>query len=121
VGERVVFTGYRDDVTRSLAAFDLFVLTSHFAEGGVPLPVLEAMAMGKPVIVTDVVEIVEDGVSGLVVPRRDSSALAEAILRLLARPEEASRLGEQGHAVARAHDVPAYVEQLQSVYDSVLA
>jgi glycosyltransferase involved in cell wall biosynthesis len=121
VGGRVVFTGYRADVSRCLAAFDLFVLTSQFAEGGAPLPVLEAMAMEKPVVVTDLVEIVEDGVSGLRVPRRDPVALAKAIVSVLAKPEEAARLAARGHAVARAHDAPAYVERLQAVYDSVFA
>jgi glycosyltransferase involved in cell wall biosynthesis len=107
------------DVRGPLAAMDVFVLTSCFAEGGVPLPVVEAMAMGRPVVVTDLVEIVRDAVNGYVVPPRDPAAIAERVVRLLARPEERRRLAEAGLATAREHDVARYMERLQSVYDGL--
>jgi glycosyltransferase involved in cell wall biosynthesis len=78
------------------------------------------MAMGKPVVVTDVVEIVEDGVNGLLIPKRDPAAVAERILRLLARPDEAREFATRGREVARAHDAPAYARRLERVYDSLL-
>jgi len=119
VGDRVRFAGFVPDVRGPLAAMDVFVLTSCFAEGGVPLPVVEAMAMGRPVVVTDLVEIVRDAVNGFVVPPRDPAAIAERVVRLLARPEERQRLAEAGLATAREHDVARYMERLQSVYDGL--
>jgi glycosyltransferase involved in cell wall biosynthesis len=119
VGDRVRFTGFVPEVRGPLAAMDVFVLTSCFAEGGVPLPVIEAMAMGRPVVVTDLVEIVQEGVNGFVVAPGDPAAIADRVLRLLARPEERRRLVEAGLVTAREHDVGAYMERLQALYDGL--
>jgi len=99
-GDHVRFTGYldQDGVAESLRGADALVLPS-FAEG-VPVVLMEAMASGKPVIATQVggvSELVEDGVSGFVVPPGDPDSLTRAITAL-ADPAARSRMGTAGRA-----------------------
>jgi len=99
VSANVVFTGYRQDVSSIVSAADVFVLPSLAEPFGLVL--VEAMALGKPVIATRVggpLEIVEDGVTGLLVPPADPAAMAEAIRALLADPERRRAMGEAGRA-----------------------
>ena len=68
------------------ALADLSVLPSYYKEGGYPRALLEAMALGKPVIAADTDECrgpVDDGRNGFLVPARDASALAQRIVRIL--------------------------------------
>lgn len=84
MGNRVVFAGLRRDVAHVYSAIDIFVFPSH--SEGMPMALLEAMAMARPVIATRVggiPEIVHDGVNGILVPPRDPEALARAISRYL--------------------------------------
>lgn len=83
----VIFAGWRNDVPRLLASSNLFVLPSLFE--GLPLVVLEALALGVPIIGTDVCgtsEAIEDGFCGRLVAAGDSAALAGAIIEALAQP-----------------------------------
>jgi glycosyltransferase involved in cell wall biosynthesis len=96
IGERTHFPGYRSDLIPVYASFDLFVLSSR--REGLPNSILEAMAMGLPVVTTDVAgakELVVNGETGLVVPQQDVHGLAKAILTILG--DEQRRL-----AMARA-------------------
>jgi glycosyltransferase involved in cell wall biosynthesis len=100
-GPAVKFLGKRDDVREILALTDIYALPSH--REGTPRTVLEAMAMGRPVVTTDVPgcrQTVEDGVTGLLVPREDPAALAAALERLAADPGLRGRLGEAGRRKA---------------------
>ena len=93
----VRFLGKRDDVREVLALTDVYALPSH--REGTPRTVLEAMAMGKPVVATDVPgcrQTVEDGVTGLLVPKEDPAALAAALERLVRDAELRRRMGEAG-------------------------
>ncbi|MFC1806630.1 glycosyltransferase family 4 protein [Planctomycetota bacterium] len=97
VAAAVRFLGFRADVTDLLRAADLFVLPSLLE--GLPHTVLEAMAVGLPVVgtaVDGVAEAVADGETGLLVPAADPKALAGAIGRLLADPPLAARMGRAG-------------------------
>jgi len=101
---RVHFLGQREDVPDLLAALDIFVLPSH--REGVSLALLEAMAVGLPVIVTAVgglPEVVTHGENGLLIPLKDPEALTEALARLLADPELARRLGDQARRHVAEH------------------
>jgi glycosyltransferase involved in cell wall biosynthesis len=103
IADRVRFTGWRADRARILAALDVFVMPSLF-EGG-PTTVLEAMAMGLPVVATNVgmvPEVVDDGKTGLVVPPGDVHALTTAVRELAARPETRTRLAEAARTAAVA-------------------
>ncbi len=117
--KHVLFTGFTDDVGRLMSIFDICVLPSVSAEG-LPLTVLEAMAMAKPVIATEVVEIIEDGTDGLIVPRRDPKALATKIIHVLGNQQEAKRLGTNARESSTKYDVADYVKGLGQIYDSLL-
>lgn len=94
IADRVAFMGARDDVPRQLGMLDLVVVPSH-AEG-MSNALLEAMAMGRPVVATAVggnVDVVRDGVTGLLVPPREPTALAGALAELLADPTVGAALG----------------------------
>ena len=97
IADRCHFLGFRDDMPGIMAALDVFVLPS-LAEG-MPMVLLEAMAAGVPVIATcipGVVDLIEDGVDGLLVPPRDAGALSRAIGRLLAGRGLARQLASAG-------------------------
>lgn len=99
---KVIFLGRREDIPELLACCDLSVLPSE-AEG-LPNSVLEAMAAGLPVVATcvgGVPEIIRNGMDGLLVPPRDPTALAEAILRALCDPDLAKRLAAAGQERVR--------------------
>ncbi len=101
LAERVAFLGYRNqsEVAEALARHDIFVLPS-FAEG-VPVVLMEAMAAGRPVLTTRIAgvpELVEDQVSGRLVPPGNAAALRHALTDLLAAPDEMVSLGAQGRA-----------------------
>jgi glycosyltransferase involved in cell wall biosynthesis len=116
---RVVFTGRRDDVPAVTAAFDVAVLPSYREAQG--LTILEAMAMSRPVVASNVggiPEMIEDGVTGLLVPPHDPPALAAAIVRLLRHHQLADTLGRAGHDLV--HDrfcVQLMVNAVQDLYD----
>jgi len=96
-----VFTGHRDDMPELLALMDVFVLPSH--REGFPRTVMEASAMGVPVVATNIRgcrTAVEDGRSGILVPLKDAPALGDAICALLADPERRRRMGVEGRRVA---------------------
>lgn len=96
------FVGVRDDIADVLAAADVVVLPS--LSEGFPFVLLEALAMGCPVIasrVNGVPELIEDHKNGLLVPPRDSPALAAAIREILGDPTAASKMGAVGRAVVR--------------------
>jgi glycosyltransferase involved in cell wall biosynthesis len=91
------FTGQTDLVPDYLRIMNIFVLPSY--REGFPRSIVEAMATGLPVIATDIRgcrEAVVHGTTGLIVPPKDGEALARAVERLLANPEEAKSMGNAG-------------------------
>ncbi len=122
MADRVHFLGVRRDVPDLLRAADLFALTS--VSEAASLTLLEAMAASRPVVVTDVggnPEIVRDGVDGLLVPRGDDSACAKAMLRLLADPETAKRMGQSGsHRVAQRYTLNNTISAYHQLYKKLV-
>jgi glycosyltransferase involved in cell wall biosynthesis len=95
LSDRIILAGERSDAFDLLSAFDVFVLPSLWE--GLPLVLIEAAGLGKPIIATEIDgsrEIIRDGETGLLVPPADPPALAGAILRLLEDAALARRLGE---------------------------
>jgi len=95
--DRVIFSGFRQDMPEVYAAIDIFVLPS--LQEACARVLLEAMASGKPVIATSLggnPEIVVDEVTGILVPAKDAWALAQAMLRLIREPDTARQMGEAG-------------------------
>lgn len=120
--DRVVFTGRRDDVSAVTADLDIAVLPSLREAQGISL--LEAMARCRPVIasaVGGIPEVVTDGVSGLLVPPADSTALADALVRLADSPSLRDRLGQAGFVTVRdRYSIDAQVRRVEEVYDEEL-
>lgn len=118
----VTFAGHVEQPHDVLATASVYVQPSRWE--GVPIAVLEAMALGLPVVATRVgglTELIEHGVTGLLVPPSDAGALADAILQVLDAPEVADRLGSAGQARARTyHSVDASVTRLVEVYRAAL-
>lgn len=97
IQDRVVFVGDRGDVRDWIAAMDIFVHPTHFE--GLPLAVLEAMVMCKPVITSPIDGLrglITSGVHGWLVPPGDPDALAETISHVIAHPEDAARVAQAG-------------------------
>jgi glycosyltransferase involved in cell wall biosynthesis len=120
--ERILFLGYRDDVSDLLACCDLFVLPSLFE--GLPLSILEAMAANKPVIATAIGgndEAILHGETGLLVPPADPQALAAAIQTILSKPDFARTLSASGKArVYEQFSAEAMVRAVTQVYEQEL-
>lgn len=123
LSRQVIFTGFRTDVQEILPEIDISVLPS--LSEGLSNSLLESMAAGVPVIATNVggtPEAVEDGVTGMLVPPRDSDALAQAMSLLLENPERARALGDAGRRRVEAYfSIEGMVRQTESLYLSLLS
>ncbi len=100
----ITFAGFQRKVFEYISAFDVFVLPSIYEAFGIAL--LEAMAMEKPIVasrVGGIPEIVVDGISGILVPPRDSGALASALLRLLQDEKVRREMGRAGRQRLETH------------------
>jgi glycosyltransferase involved in cell wall biosynthesis len=119
IAHRVVFTGRRDDIPEVTAALDVAVLPSYREAQG--LSILEAMALSRPVVASNVggiPEMIDDGVTGLLVPPHDADALASAIVRVLRDHPFADTIARAGHDLV--HDrfcVELMVSAIQTIYD----
>jgi len=120
----VLAPGWQRDVIPWLGITDIFVLPSYYREG-TPVTVLEAMAMGLPVVATDVPgcrEAVVHGETGLLVPPRDVDKLTLAIQQLVEDPELRQRMGGAGRArVVQYFAVERIVEQYLGLYAELLS
>jgi L-malate glycosyltransferase len=118
LADRVVFTGFRTDASRLLSEVAVSVLPS--LSEGLSNTILESMAAGVPVIATRVggnPELIEDGVSGLLVPTRDSAALAAAMIKLLSNPRLASALSETGQRrIGEMFSMQSSIRQVEALY-----
>jgi glycosyltransferase involved in cell wall biosynthesis len=118
LSDRIGLAGLRDDVPRLLRAFDVFVSASRWE--GLPRTIIAAMASGVPVVATPadgVVDVVQDGVSGLVAPVGDAGALGQAVLRLLDDAELRVRVVEDAAARVQEFDARRMVRDLERLYD----
>jgi glycosyltransferase involved in cell wall biosynthesis len=119
----VSFLGFREDVHACMAAADASVLAS--AWEGLPTVVIESLAAGTPIVSTDVGgvrEVIEGGVSGLIVAPKAPQALASAMSSLMARsPADRQRMGAAGRAyVERSYGVDKVVERWSSLFNDLL-
>ncbi len=97
----IEYLGQLDDVRSAIATSSVYVLPSY--REGTPRSVLEAMAMGRPVITTDVPgcrETVQPGCNGMLVPARDAAELANAMTHFIEHPSDIERMGAEGRRIA---------------------
>ena len=112
----VMLLGYRTDLERVVPAVDL--VTSCSKREGMPLNIIEAMLCGKPVVAShnrghD--ELVQDGVTGLLLPFGDASAFAKAIQRVYRNPAEANAMGQNGYREIQIYTVAAVGAELKDL------
>jgi glycosyltransferase involved in cell wall biosynthesis len=123
LASRVHLLGIRHDVPDLLGASDLFALASLWE--GLGLVFLEAMAVGLPIVATRVSavpEVVEDGVSGWLVPPGDVEALAAALRAALADPRARAERGRAGHArLLERFGLPRMIDEVLTVSDGGLS
>jgi glycosyltransferase involved in cell wall biosynthesis len=123
LSERVHFVGTLADVGPLLAAADVFVLPS--LREGLPLALLEALAMARPVITTDasgIGERINAAEAGVVLEPGDPVALADAIVRLAGCPGLRERMGRGAAALAEAHfSARRCASDYQDLYEELLA
>jgi len=121
IDKSVLFLGFREDVKEILPLLDIFVLPSLWE--GLPVSIMEAMAMGRPVIATDVggcAELVLDGVTGLLVSPKDADALSKAIVSLLQDKERAGKMGLEGQERIKLFTAEEMVRKTEALYEHLL-
>jgi glycosyltransferase involved in cell wall biosynthesis len=122
LGRHVVFAGIQRRIPPLLAIMDVVVLPSLWE--GLPLVILEAMAMGKPVVATRVngsAEVVIDGKTGFLVPPKDPACLAQKIVSLLNDCKKREEMGIKGREVVeKEFQVKDMVKKIIEIYRNVL-
>jgi glycosyltransferase involved in cell wall biosynthesis len=120
--EQVVFTGVRRDIPEILAKTDIFTLSSLWE--GLPLAAIEAMAAGRPVVVTNVggnKELVKDGKTGLVIPAGNVDALAQAYIQLIENPALRAQYAKAGREyVSQVFGIQTITSQYETLYQKIL-
>ncbi len=117
LGDRFRFHGFHRDTAAVLSAFDLSVFPSLWE--GTPLTAFEALAAGKPLVSTDadgLLDILEDGVTAWVVPKRDAAALARAIVYAIDHPVERAAKAQAAREAGRGYDIAAFVRKMERLY-----
>jgi glycosyltransferase involved in cell wall biosynthesis len=122
VTDSMIFAGFRNDVPRVVSSCDVFTLASRYE--GLSIALMEAMALGRPVVVTSaggLPEIVSDGVDGLVVPPGDVQELARGLITVLRDQPLRERLGHAAHLRASGFDIRKTVARVEQVYEELTA
>ena len=117
--DHVVLAGFRPDAVAVMAAADVFVLAS--AWEGLPVAVMEALALGLPIVATDVGGVAEslDATHAVLVPPRDPVALADALQDLIEHPDRRAELAAGARAAADRFDISRATETVTATYESV--
>lgn len=121
LGDRVLLLGQRDDAVAVLGACDAFVMASN--NEGLPVAIMEALALGLPICATSVggiPEAVTDGVEGLLVPPSDPESLAAALARLADDPALRAQLAAGAVSAGQRYDIRVAVTRLEQIYLGVL-
>jgi glycosyltransferase involved in cell wall biosynthesis len=123
ISSHVIFTGHRSDIPHIMASLDVLTLATEAEPFGRVL--IEAMAAGKPVIATNaggVPEIVLDGQTGILVPPRDSHALAAAMLTLVRDSKLRRKMGECGRKRAEINfSNKTMIEKVEQLYSQLIS
>jgi len=123
LGDHVLWVGLRDDVRPDLAAMDVYLSSSDFE--GLPLALLEAMALELPVVATavgGVPEVVVPEETGVLVAPRQPEDLAEAVQRLIESPELRRRMGRKGRRrVETSFGIDRMTRRLEAIYSELLS
>jgi len=120
--KEVIFTGERSDIPEVMKAIDLLILASWEEPFGRAL--IEAMAMEKPVISTNVggpTEIIKDGVTGVLISPKNPEVIAQAVIELTSNRKKSEEMGRRGRAdVQRRFNADTYVTRMFVIYKKIL-
>ncbi len=120
--DKIIFTGFRNDIKDVLASIDTFVMPS--LREGLPVVLLEAMAMMKPIVATKIEgirEVLENGLTGLLVSPENPQVLSEAIVDLLIHKDKARQMGLAARKVVEERfGVDIMVQKVEGVYEELL-
>lgn len=122
LGDRFEFLGFRPDAVELMAAFDIFCLPSHHE--GLPIALMEALALGLPVVATrvgGVEELVTDGSEAVLVAPRQPERLAIALLELAGDPQRRAAMAQRSSARGELLDAPTTVATIEGVYREIVA
>jgi glycosyltransferase involved in cell wall biosynthesis len=120
--DRVHLLGHRDDTDAIVSQLDVAALSSDYE--GTPLFAFECFAQGTPLVATQVgglVDIVDDGVNGRLVPRRNAAAMAEALEALLRSPEQRRALAGAAERQLESFRMPRIADRFAALYERLLA
>lgn len=124
-GEAFQYKGlvWGDKKWQALSESDIFLLPSRYGEG-LPMALLEAMALGKVVITSDdasITKVVQDGYNGLLVKKKSPQDLAEKITRILSNPAERERLGHNAKkTIENEYSAQYYIKELHGIYEGTV-
>ena len=121
ISNHVNFLGVRNDLPDLLSAADSVLMPS--LNEGFPRTAIEAMAAGKPVVASDIEGfkgLITDGDQGLLVPKKNSAALANALGKLAMNPELRSKLGTRGNKTAMNFRWEVVASQVENYYETCL-
>jgi len=122
INEDVLWLGHRDDIVELTAISDIYVLPSY--REGVPVTLMEAASMSKPIVTTDTVgcrEVVDDGKNGFLVKVKDSKSLTNKIEKLILDSELRNIMGKNGRIkVLKEFDVDIVVKQYTELYEKII-
>ncbi len=123
IEKHVIMPGFRNDVPEIMSALDIFILPSVASEATSQV-IPQALAEGKPVIAADaggLSEIIEDGITGLLIPPGNSDAIAGAIIRMAKNKEEAKGMASRGrNKILEGYTFQKMTEDTEKVYYQVL-
>ncbi|WP_432360339.1 glycosyltransferase family 4 protein [Sporosarcina sp. UB5] len=115
----IKFMGLRDNIPELLAAVDIFVLPSY--REGLPRSIIEAMAMGKPIIATNIRgcrEEVQDGVNGFLCTPKSSTSLANAMEKMIENKDQREEMGRTGREIfLREYDEERVLERQMTIFN----
>lgn len=121
LAKKIIFAGWRDDMARVLSVFDVFCLPS--LNEGMGRVLVEAMALGKPIVASDVggiPDLIIPGKNGFLVPPRNPGELARQILFLVKNREEAAKLGRAGKEMVSVFSDEIMVQKIAELYEKEL-
>ena len=121
IEDKVIFTGFRKDAVEIMSIFDVFVLSSLWE--GMPVAVLEAMALSKPVVATTVggcPELITSGENGYLVEPADCTGLSRAVVSILKNPELAEKMGDNSRKKVEHFSVDKMVERTEELYEKLI-
>ena len=115
----IIFTGYREEIPELISIMDITVLNA--LQEGLGMVLIEASLLNKPVVVTDILgcnEVIENNITGLLVPPKDYNAMAEQVLKILNNNSFAKKLTDNAkNKMLREFSLKQQIEQISNIYE----